>query len=202
MPFIFEIDYPEGGKGEWLLLFLGRHYQLGDGSTQMIEEQAAWCETCGRIIAAEHLRPLPDLERELAELRSGSGPMHDWLRALGIPVEREIGEKRLGWRRQRSSSARCLECGSEAIVPLPSEGLGLAAVPTAILVRLRPSYCHSCLLVPSEALKYRVLPTAVRSDGSEPPNPGLISLRRTVPAAVPSVVHSSRPYSSPSLAAK
>jgi hypothetical protein len=105
-------------------LSLGRYYQLADGSTQMIEEQAAWCETCGRITAAEQPRPLPDLERELAELRSGSGPMHDWLRALDIPVEREVGEleERLGWRGQRSSSARCLECGSETIVPLPSEG--------------------------------------------------------------------------------
>ncbi len=124
MPFIFEIDYCDGGKSEWLLLFLGRNYRIADGSVHLIDEQAAWCEKCQRLVAAEHLQSLPDLERELAELKSGSGQMCDWLRALDIPVEREIAEleHKLVWRRQRASSARCLECGSEAIAPIPSEG--------------------------------------------------------------------------------
>ena len=77
-------------------------------------------------------------------------------------------------------------------------------MPTVTSVRRLPSYCHSCgcgLPVVSEAVKYRVLPTAVSSEGLESPGPGLMSLTRTVPAAVPSVPHSSWPYS-PSVAEK
>ncbi len=124
MPFIFEINYPDGGKSEWILLFLGRYYQFADGSTQMIDEKAAWCQPCRQVIAAELLRPLPELERELAELQTGNGQLYDALRKLDIPVQQEMAEleKKLGWRRRRASSARCLECGSEALVPLPSEG--------------------------------------------------------------------------------
>src|SRR5262249_24485881 len=124
MPYIVEIVYCDGSEPEWLLLFPGRYYQAADGSRQMISEQAAWCQTCQRVVAAEDLRPLPDLERDLAALQRGSGQLYDWLRALAIPVEREIAEleRTLRWRRQRASHARCLECGSAAIAPLPSEG--------------------------------------------------------------------------------
>jgi hypothetical protein len=45
-----------------------------DGAPQMIEEQAAWCPTCQRVVAAEHLRPLSELEREPAELHRGQRP--------------------------------------------------------------------------------------------------------------------------------
>jgi hypothetical protein len=50
--------------------------------------------------------------------------MYNWLCTLDIPVDREIAEleKKLGWRRERASPARCLECGSDAIVPLCAEG--------------------------------------------------------------------------------
>ena len=42
-------------------------------------------------------------------------------------------------------------------------------------------------------MKKSVSPTAVRLDGPEEPNPGLMSLTRTVPAAVPSLFQSSAP---------
>jgi hypothetical protein len=124
MPFIFEIDHGDGGRSESLLLFLGRYYRLADGSTQMIDEQAAWCTRCRRVIAAEQLRPLPELERKLAELQQGDKPLLDLLSALFGSVEEEIVNIRnkLEWRQRRTSSARCLNCGSEDIVPLPFEG--------------------------------------------------------------------------------
>ncbi|QEL15480.1 hypothetical protein PX52LOC_02403 [Limnoglobus roseus] len=61
---------------------------------------------------------------ELSELQTGIGQRCDMLRALGMPVEREVDEleMRLNWRRRRKSSARCLTCGSEAIWPFPGEG--------------------------------------------------------------------------------
>ncbi|GCA81669.1 hypothetical protein MiTs_03688 [Microcystis aeruginosa NIES-2521] len=60
-------------------------------------------------------------------------------------------------------------------------------VPAAV-----PSLFHNSVpLTPSSAVKYRVLPTAVRLRGSERKPPGRISLTRTVPAAVPSLFHNS-----------
>lgn len=43
------------------------------------------------------------------------------------------------------------------------------------------------------AVKKRVPPTSVRSYGEESPAPGRMSITRTVPPSVPSLLHSSRP---------
>ena len=56
-------------------------------------------------------------------------------------------------------------------------------------------------VVPSSALKNSLLPTSVKLVGKELPVPALISLTMTVPAEVPSLLQSSRPFTE-SLAAK
>ncbi len=65
-------------------------------------------------------------------------------------------------------------------------------VPAAV-----PSLFHnSSPLTSSKAVKYRVLPTAVKLRGPEPLEPGPMSATRTVPAAVPSLFHNSSPLTS------
>ncbi|QEL15479.1 hypothetical protein [Limnoglobus roseus] len=53
MPFVFELNYLDGVGREELLLCTGRSYRTSDGCTQAVEEQAAWCEVCRRIVPAE-----------------------------------------------------------------------------------------------------------------------------------------------------
>ena len=56
-----------------------------------------------------------------------------------------------------------------------------------------PSLLQSPWLTPSSARKNSMPPARVSSVGYELPEPGLMSLTRTVPAGVPSVFHSSTP---------
>src|SRR5947207_7606943 len=54
-----------------------------------------------------------------------------------------------------------------------------------------PHSSHPCAR--SAALKYRVLPIAVSSKGSEPVGPGRLFLTKTVPPDVPSLLHNFPP---------
>ena len=62
-----------------------------------------------------------------------------------------------------------------------------------MLARRDRAVAHHSEGVPSIARKKRVPPRAVKSCGCEYSIPGLMSLTKTVPAAVPSLFHNSTP---------
>src|SRR3954453_14595480 len=67
-------------------------------------------------------------------------------------------------------------------------GIGREKVPSGV-----PSLRHSCLVEPSVAWNRATPLTGTMKAGLEAPAPALMSLTRTVPAAVPSLFHSSAP---------
>ncbi len=93
---------------------------LQDGSEVPISVCRAWCEDQRRIVESEELASVDVLEqllRERDEVGSDTDA-EDPLADLPGDLEREIE-----WRRQRTSPARCLECGSHNIVQESGDGL-------------------------------------------------------------------------------
>lgn len=104
-----------------------RSYELPDGSTMTVERTFVWCSACHAICWGEYLANLAELERELAAIEAREQSVIEEFSVLvdkqTAPEEvlaRRLGEirKRIGWRRVRVSSARCLECGAIDILPL------------------------------------------------------------------------------------
>ena len=97
-------------------------YRLPDGSTLGVEQQPAWCPACGRFVLAERLPDMDELERRMAEAKSGEPGLVRRLAAVGRAVQEEVAEldRRIAWRRERHSPARCLHCGSDHVTALPA----------------------------------------------------------------------------------
>jgi hypothetical protein len=99
-----EYHWPAANHRTWITFSAFLHYRLRDGSTLPVEQQPAWCATCRDFrLADDALLRLALAEQVLVE-------------ALN-----EI-DRRIDWRRTRIGPARCLECGSSAITPIPCAG--------------------------------------------------------------------------------
>lgn len=94
------------------------HYRLDGGALLRTEQTDAWCYSCSRIIAAESLPSLDELDRRIRDL---DNPDNLILKVFGraeLARERTELPTRLAWRAARQSGPRCLECGSTSVYPL------------------------------------------------------------------------------------
>src|SRR5689334_13151468 len=91
-----------------------RSYLLDSGQKLGVEQTFAWCENCNKIVWAERI---PDLDQIEAELKQSSeffdqSKSHDLLEANKFPSYLESEELRIEWRQTRKAPPKCLECGS------------------------------------------------------------------------------------------
>jgi hypothetical protein len=132
-----EIRDANSGKilGTVLLSGLERQYVLSDGTNCPMCDQVAWCRSCKKFVAAEHLRALEEIDARIAAIRNGTD-REPWelavekqlFDATGIVLNRpervqERMDEALRWRRWRMSRTappKCLECGSREFNPLDS----------------------------------------------------------------------------------
>jgi hypothetical protein len=89
-----------------------RVYRFPDRTTLPLQRDLAWCHRCLRVIEAEHLPELHELEQEIAEVRRTA----EW-----AAEEVEGLERLCAWRRSRVSSPKCLECGSASVEVFPQD---------------------------------------------------------------------------------
>lgn len=97
------------------------NYRLADGRLLHVRQTECWCPTCDRIDMAEHVESLEELAAELERLRNPDDEEFRMIAFIGTPVEERIAETelRIAWRCNRVSPAKCLQCGSTDIVPIP-----------------------------------------------------------------------------------
>lgn len=120
MASIFEFQLQ--GKSYSLMIFYAEpehFYVLEDGSLLLVSVRPAWCESCQKFVAGEHIRSIEEEEKELAELEyfaqhPGHIPPDRGVRLRNLPELRE----RRKWRPNRRSPARCLVCGSASITSI------------------------------------------------------------------------------------
>jgi hypothetical protein len=118
-----EFELTSSKRREFVAFSAYLNYRLPNGSALHIEQQEAWCPICNRFVVAERIPTIEELEQALIELSLGDAQRLKLLALSGRPIAEEATElvRRLEWRRTRLSPARCLECGSPAIRPLPPD---------------------------------------------------------------------------------
>lgn len=121
-----EYQLPESGRDECVLFSAFIHYRFEDATRLHIEQDPAWCSICRCFVVAECLPPIEQLEIEIDRLMANDPELLQiWAFVSdGAPVQDRLAElrKRLIWRKKRSSSARCLHCGSVEVTPIPYNG--------------------------------------------------------------------------------
>lgn len=139
MPYITDILCATNGVRLASFLNWSRYlYRLDDGVELPFTTDYAWCHRCERFVECERLYSVDEIQRHIDDLIAtkatwGEEDAHlsDKYAQLGISLpnglEREACYKRwvaaLGWRQERKSPPRCLECGSFfAIKVLPDSG--------------------------------------------------------------------------------
>jgi hypothetical protein len=85
-------------------------YLLSDGSTLSVPYVPAWCHRCQAVMHGEELPEIAWLEQQLRE----------W-QASGLEKQTQAWhvawlERKIAWRSERRSPAKCLACGSSEIV--------------------------------------------------------------------------------------
>jgi hypothetical protein len=111
-----------------------RSYVLPDGSRCTVPQAAAWCRDCEGYVVAEEVPPMEYVEKRLAALRAGPQAYEAWARSVGEQIPPQMlgpgwagyqawalkyWESVRAWRALRQSAARCLQCFSTEIEPLP-----------------------------------------------------------------------------------
>lgn len=113
----------ESRREEWVLFSAFISYRLSDGTMLDVDQEPAWCPACDRFVIAERIPQLNELHEEIGRFRgSDFETLQRWAFVSNdAPVETRIQElsRRVGWRRERKSPPRCLECGDIGIVPIP-----------------------------------------------------------------------------------
>lgn len=103
-----------------------RCYELGAADTIPVEQTFVWCQSCKRVQWGEHLPEFEAIEQELNETEGKNEQRIEslkqryvgWAGTLDELVTRRVHDlhQLISWRQERSSPARCLECGSVNIV--------------------------------------------------------------------------------------
>lgn len=111
-------------RSEFVAFSAFLEYRLPDGSLLMVDQQPAWCPACGQFVLAERLSEVAELEAMLAAVKDQEPETVRRLAVFSRSAEDEVAEltRRLAWRRGRRSLARCLHCGSDQIVAIPTGG--------------------------------------------------------------------------------
>ena len=111
-------------QGELVAYSAFLDYRLPDGSTLAVDQQPAWCPTCGQFVLAERLPELAELEEMLAAVRGQEPEALRRLAVFGRSAEDKVAEltRRIAWRCGRRSPARCLHCGSDRAFAIPAGG--------------------------------------------------------------------------------
>jgi hypothetical protein len=116
-----EYSLPAVGRSEFVAYSAFLDYRLPDGSTLWVEQQPAWCPSCGHFVLAERLPDVVELKESLAAVQAGEPEKVRQLAFLGRSPDEQVAEltRRIAWRRVRRSPPRCLYCGSDRVLALP-----------------------------------------------------------------------------------
>ncbi|QDU97331.1 hypothetical protein Pla8534_51770 [Lignipirellula cremea] len=114
----------ESGRTELALYSAFLNYRLADDTLLWVLQDTIYCAACQRITMGEKLPSLEDLAAELKLLDD-----HDTFTLEGLAfLERDPEEhrqellRRIKWRGDRQSPAKCLHCSSTEIHSIPSRG--------------------------------------------------------------------------------
>ncbi len=145
MPAWYTIKYSDGSADTEWYGSRGFYYEFPDGTSIGLLPTIAWCCKCSDFIDAEWIPTLDDIENELIELNDTTSfrassytsteppfdkPPYIERRARLYAEAKDEAVKRIEWRRARTSSPRCLICGSTDVrfpkddqtVELPGRG--------------------------------------------------------------------------------
>lgn len=117
-----QFAFPESGAEDMYALYSAfLYYRLPNGQLLRVRQTECWCSMCNRFDTAEVVESMEELETELDRLRNPDEEESRMLAFIGTPIEERIAETelRINWRRNRTSPAKCLHCGSTDIMPIP-----------------------------------------------------------------------------------
>lgn len=119
-----QYSFPDSDAEDvWALYSAFLNYELADGSLLHVRQAESWCPECDCILMAERVPTLAELEAELAMLKNPTDEERDKINFVGGPIAERIAEqeRRIVWRHNRQSAAKCLQCGCVDVVQLPQE---------------------------------------------------------------------------------
>ena len=119
-----QFSYPDSDtEDEFALYSAFLDYEMSDGTLLHVHQTEAWCPDCDCILMAEHVQSIEELQSELDRLLNPDEEELFFIQFIGTPIEDRIveAERRIQWRRSRTSPAKCLQCGSTQIVALPAQ---------------------------------------------------------------------------------
>lgn len=136
MAFLIQLEDDTGAvAGKLFLGEFDRSYLLPDGRRCRMPQRVAWCRDCDKYVAAENVRSLEDIDMMLAAFKAGPAALRQHLMKIGetysvryASTEELVARARRDfddwmllrdWRRLRRSPARCLDCFSTEIDPVP-----------------------------------------------------------------------------------
>lgn len=117
MATLFEFDL--GGQTYKLAIANNNFYVLDGLRLLPVRVWPAWCEGCQKFTASEQISSIEEEAKTLREVelfaeRPGLIPPDRHVSIRQLPNLR----RRMQWRKQRRSPARCLECASTEITPI------------------------------------------------------------------------------------
>ncbi len=98
------------------ILWGAKRYAIDPGLTIQMHIQFAWCEVCNSFVTAEKLHDLNWYQEKVNAIIA-----ENIFTKYRRDARQKLGELKFAyqWRANRSTSAKCLICGSERIHPLP-----------------------------------------------------------------------------------
>ena len=138
MPVLYRIIFGANGESRTFAGCRGNYYEFADGRRLDLHSRPAWCTTCGKVVHAERLATLEQIDARLAELHQYAASSRE-TKVRGVPyaltmegqryfddLEQKAAEarRRREWRRGRIAPAKCLNCGSTDVLLLTTNPTG------------------------------------------------------------------------------
>ena len=125
MPAFYKVRYSDG-RVEQTFGIRGLYYELADGETLDFHTEIAWCIKCDTLSDVEHLKTIPEVEQEIADMHDPSSNLYQMFfdspaGQNGEFLKSQIADanRRKPFLQNRKSPAKCVHCGGASISPTP-----------------------------------------------------------------------------------
>ena len=125
MPAFYEIRYSDG-RVEETFGIRGLYYEFPNGESLDVHTEIAWCKKCDTFADVEHLKTIPEIDQEIADLNDPTSDLYRMFfdspaGAQGQFLQSQLAEaiRRKSFLERRNSPPKCVHCGSVELIHTP-----------------------------------------------------------------------------------